>query len=107
MTVTFEEFKSYFEFSLEVLGLSGTLGAILYKLDAIHSIHKVIRGRANSADEEVALEAFQQGGGAFHQTARRAAVVLEDHGHRLEAQRLNEMRHQAASRSVSPAQVAA
>jgi hypothetical protein len=34
-SLTFEEFKSYFEFALEVVGLLGAIGTVLYKFDAI------------------------------------------------------------------------
>jgi len=50
MLISFKEFKSYFEFSLEVLSLLSNIVTLVYKLDIIKSIYKVTRGRANSAN---------------------------------------------------------
>ena len=101
--MTFDEFKSYFEFSLEVVGVTGGLGTIFYKLDGFNSIYKVVRGRANSTDEEMALETLQQGGGAAQRAARQAARALGNSGHRNAAQRLEAIRQEA--RPASPGHV--
>jgi hypothetical protein len=91
--VTFDEFKSYFEFGIEIVGVSGGLLTLLYKIDVIKSFYKITRGRARSGDSTVAVEALQQGGAVAHQVA--------NHGHGREAGRLEAIRREA-SRSPSP-----
>lgn len=100
--MSFEEFKSYWEFGIEIAGVTGGLGTLAWKFDILASIWRVARGRANSADETVALEALSGGGG--QQAARAAANVLDRHGHRREARRLDAIRHEA-SRPTSPSQI--
>jgi hypothetical protein len=103
--MTMEEFEHHFSFAMEVCAASAGLVAIVIKYDVMRSIYRVVRGRANSADEAAALEAFQgDGGGLAQHAARAAAGALTGHGHAREAQRLNALRREAAngSRSVSP-----
>lgn len=99
--VTFDEFKSYFEFGIEIVGVSGGLLTLLYKIDVIKSFYNITRGRARSGDSTVAVEALQQGGAVAHQVAIRAAEALANHGHGREAGRLEAIRREA-SRSPSP-----
>ena len=54
MSLTFDKFKSYFEFSIEVAGVSGAIGTLLYRLDVVRSLWRVASGSANSNDENVA-----------------------------------------------------
>jgi len=61
-SISFDEFKSYFEFALKVVGLGSAIGATIYKLDVMKSIWRVARGRANSADQNVALEGIRGAG---------------------------------------------
>jgi hypothetical protein len=37
-SITFEQFKSYFEFVLEVSGVVGGIGAVIYKVDGLNAI---------------------------------------------------------------------
>jgi hypothetical protein len=38
MSITFEQFKEYFEFALEVSGVVGGIGAVIYKVDGLNAI---------------------------------------------------------------------
>jgi hypothetical protein len=55
MGIGFDEFKSYFEFGLEVTGVVGGIGTAIYKFDCINALFRIARGRANSADETLAI----------------------------------------------------
>jgi hypothetical protein len=105
MGITFDEFKDYFEFALEVSGVVGGIGAVIYKVDSLNAIWKVAQGRANSADESVALKALEEGGAVAQQVVRGVAKAVDRRGHKKTAKRLNELQGQAqASRSASPGQ---
>jgi hypothetical protein len=105
-SISFDEFKSYFEFALEISGVVGGIGAVLYKVDAMNAIWKVARGRANSADEALAIEAIQEGGAVVQQVLRHTAQTAEGHGYVAAARRLAGLRDEAnRSRDVSPGQM--
>jgi hypothetical protein len=74
--VTFDEFKSYFEFALEVLGLSSGIGVILYRVGAVHAVWRVARGRADSADETYALEAIHNSRAVTDTVVRQVAHIV-------------------------------
>ena len=61
MSITVGEFKTYLELAIEISGAMGVLGYLVYRLDVVRSIWRVSRGRANSADIAVALEAVASG----------------------------------------------
>ena len=108
-SITFEQFKSYFEFALEVSGVVGGIGAVIYKVDGLKAIWKVARGRANSADQTLALEVLQDAGGFGDQALREIAnrVQRKNQG---AADRLNGLRSEAnrapsRDQSQSPGQM--
>ena len=41
MSITFEQFKEYFEFALKVTSVVGGIGTVIYKCDGFRSIWKV------------------------------------------------------------------
>jgi len=73
--LTFEQFKSGFEFGLEVLGLSGALVTAWYRYDLLVSIWHVITGRASREEQAAARRGIEAGG----EPARRAMDHLSQH----------------------------
>lgn len=97
MAPTFDEFKSYFEFSIEVCGIVGSVLAVVYKLGYMKAFWRVARGRANSLDHSVALEALQEGGAIANQLVRELARTIGQRGFQEEAGRLQELGEEASS----------
>ncbi len=107
MGITFEEFKSYFEFALEVSGAATGLGfAVAYRTDVMFAIFRVARGRATSTQLGVALEAMDDGGAVARQVVGTVADGLSQINCPREASNLERLRQQAASRAPSPGQMA-
>jgi hypothetical protein len=102
--MTFDEFKSYFEFAIEVVGVSGAIGTAAYKLNVMKAFWKVARGRANSSDETLAMEALENGGAVAQQVVRELANTARGN-HRAVAERLDEIRGAVNSRAASPGQM--
>jgi hypothetical protein len=100
--VTFDEFKLYFEFALEVLGLSSSIGVILYRVGAVHAVWRVARGRADSADEIYTLEAIHNSGAVADMVVRQVAHVVQPY-YPDAATRLEGL--QSQSRAASPGQM--
>jgi hypothetical protein len=93
--VAFDQFKQYFEFSLEVAGVSGGIATIFYKVNALQAIYKYVRGTSEEGDEAVAMEAIQRGGGQAQQAAYHATGRLREEGYVTEAARLDQLRAEA------------
>jgi len=79
--VTFEQFKSYWEFALEVLGLSGAAITAWYRFDLIKSIYDVARGRASREEQRVASEGIMQAGLPAQRALEHVSNYCEHHGH--------------------------
>lgn len=105
--LTFEEFKSYFEFTIELASVGGAIATAIYKFDCVNAIWAVARGRANSADHTLAVEVLQGGGGVADQIVRRVAIHAEARGHQDMANRLEGLREevQGGSRAASPGEM--
>ena len=102
--VTFEQFKSYFEFGLEVAGLSSAVAAAVYKLNVAKAFWRVARGRAKSTDERLAMEALENGGEVAQEVVREIADNTRG-GNPAMAQRLDRLREAVNSRAPSPGQM--
>jgi len=92
MGMTFDEFKAYWEFGLEVAGVLGAIGTAIYKFDCLNAIFRIAQGRANSADETLAIEAVRDSGGIGQQFMRAVARAMGKKGHKQAAARLNQIR---------------
>jgi hypothetical protein len=99
----FEEFKAYFDFVLECIGIAGAIGgAILVtikRVDILHALWNISRGRADSVDRGIAMEGMAQGGALAQQVLRDMSRVLAN-SHPQEAMRLEAFRD--ISREVEP-----
>jgi hypothetical protein len=104
MGIGFDEFKSYFEFGLEVTGVVGGIGTAIYKFDCINALFRIARGRANSADETLAIEAIRESGGVGQQFMRAIARAMGKKGHKQAAARLNRIRGQAGGQAEGQAE---
>jgi hypothetical protein len=102
--VAFDDFKTYFEFAIEVVGVSGVIGTAAYKLNVMKAFWRVARGRANSTDEALAMEVLENGGAVAQQVVRELADVSRA-GAPAMARRLDEIREAAHSRPASPGQM--
>jgi hypothetical protein len=101
--ITFEQFKGYFEFGLEVTGLAGVVATAAYKLKVAQAFWRIAHGRAKSRDERLAMEALQNGGEVAQQVIEDLADNARS-GNPAMARRLDEIR-EAVSRPVSPGQM--
>jgi hypothetical protein len=107
--LTFDQFKTIFEFSLEALGVVGGIGTVIYKSYGFTAVWSVARGDADSGTHAVAVDTVREGGGIALEAVRQTAHILGDHNHRAEGERLSALRMEASrpaseeiSRTESP-----
>jgi len=86
--ISFEDFKSGFEFTLEVFGFSGAVVAAWYRFDIIRSVWDVARGRATREEQNTAAQGIRDMGAAAENAIRHLANHLQRHGHADFAERL-------------------
>ena len=86
--LTFDEFKTGFEFTLEAFGLSGALVTLWYRFDIVRSVWRVVRGRATRQEENSAAQGVRDMGPIADRILDRLANHFERHGHELTAGRV-------------------
>ena len=86
--ISFDEFKSGFEFTLEVFGLSGVVVTAWYRFDVIRSVWDVARGRATREEQDAAVQGIRDMGAVAENFVRHLANHLQRHGHAEYAERL-------------------
>jgi len=86
--LTFEQFKSYWEFGLEVVGLSGAFLTAWYRADLLKSIWDVALGRASRDEQRAAAQGIADAGAPAQRALEHATNYFERHGRADIAERI-------------------
>jgi len=106
--LTFEQFKTIFEFGIEVAGVGTAIGAVWYRFDVIRSWWDVVRGRATRAEQTLATQTLRDAGPTGQMMAGRIARGLDRHGHHDAAERVREVEREVQleyQQSLQPEQM--
>ena len=104
MTLTFDQFKSYFEFTLEVGGVFTAGIGYMYRATILKAIYKVAAGHASPHERRAAVDAVNSAGQQGDTALSNLQHQLQNLGQEDEARRLEALRPQQAEPS-SPGQI--
>jgi len=103
--ITFEQFKSIFEFCIEVLGVGTAAAALWYRFDVVRAWWDVVRGHASRSEQVLATQTLRNAGPTAQMIVDRMAQSLGRHGHNDAAQRVREIAREVGLEGPRPEDV--